>query len=173
MASVHYTKQFGRWAEAAVARAFRDRKYSVETHTLENWHALRDIQVEKEGKEISIQVKATGKQNNIGDVYRISFGHLKNYKTLSEQLKKRWCLAVANPVKGAIYLYMDDFLNPLVDQEEKRIGDHYSLPGLIDLEYSDALRVWSLSLSEINDGIQIMEMKKNPDQKNNSDLISA
>jgi hypothetical protein len=151
-----FRKRFGRWGEAAVARAFRDRGYAVATQEGFNRIPGRDLIVSRAAISCDIQVKATARRWP-DDAYQIDWGKLKDYVVIAKERDTRFALAVANVRKRAIYLFTDKLIIATVERAERGIGDHYSRPGRLELCYAEAGRTWDLTVGEIAEGLRIAE----------------
>lgn len=160
-------RRFGRWAEAAVARAFRDRQYEVLTAEGMNRMPLRDMEIRKHGIEIDIQVKGTARLKPT-DGFEYDWGNLRDYITMAKERDKRWALVVCNVRKRLIYVFIDQIVEEYVVSAERGIGDAYSRPGRILLEYENATRTYDLTTAEIAEGKRIAEDDPEP----SSDLFA-
>jgi hypothetical protein len=158
MAQMKYRKRFGRWAEAAVARAFRDRGFEVLTAEGMNRMPQRDMQIrnKKSGFEADVQVKGTARLKPY-DCFEYDWGKLRDYVDVGKERNKQWGLAVCNVRKRAIFIFSNETVERYVLDAERGMGDHYSRPGRIHLDYDDASRVWDLTTAEIADGTRIAE----------------
>jgi hypothetical protein len=149
-------KRFGVWAECAVARAFRDRHFTVLTAEALNLIPYRDLIVETGERQYDIQVKGTAPRRH-SDFYRGHWSQLRKYVNAGLERDRRWILAVADLSRKGIYLFRDAYVRKCCEQAEADNGSRASFPGLLRLEYECASSVWGLTMSEIAEGQRLVD----------------
>jgi hypothetical protein len=152
-----YRKRFGRWGEAAVARAFRDRGVRVETAEGLNRLPGRDMTIGfQTAGDFDVQVKSTNRESP-ADCFQIHWEKVKEYLEFSKIRGFPLILAVVNLRRRAIYLFGHKFVERVCSAAEKANGDHYSNPGALYFEYEESQRRYDLTVGEVAEGTRIAE----------------
>jgi hypothetical protein len=155
--TIKYRKQFGRWGECAVARAFRDRNFHIQTQDGLARIPFRDLTISKGGVSVDVQVKATNRRRP-ADVFQIDWTMLSDYLSTAEARGAKFALAVVNLQRRSIYIYTMEVMQVAKERAEQAIGDHYSQPGRVELDYeTDPAKIWPLTIAEIESGTRIAE----------------
>jgi len=150
------SKQFGRWAEACVARYLRDKGLTVMTQ--EAWNmtpyvdftATKDVGTQDE-KTFHIQVKGTTRN---WEGINFHYSALNRYLGYAQSRPdgQQFLFAVVSLPRQMGYFFDAEYLEEICTEASRRNGDNFSMPGIQRLMPEHAVASFSLAKTEVAEG---------------------